>query len=239
MTETRVALVSGGNRGIGLEIARQLARAGIIVAIGSRNAAEGQIAADHLKSEGLEPVVVPLDVTRDDSVTAAIDQLDDLFGRCDILVNNSGILLDRVPGESQINVPDVLIEDVRRTLEVNTIGALRLIQAVLPVMQRHHYGRIVNMSSGLGQLSGMGGGSPAYRMSKAALNVITLTLAAELGDGPIKVNSASPGWVRTEMGGPNAERTVEEGADTPVWLALLEADGPTGGFFEDRKPIAW
>ncbi|MEM9030612.1 MAG: SDR family NAD(P)-dependent oxidoreductase, partial [Pseudomonadota bacterium] len=157
----------------------------------------------------------------------------------DVLVNNAGILLDRQPGEDWVSVADVPIDDVRKSLEVNTIGALRMIQAVLPLMRSEGYGRIVNMSSGLGQMASIGVGSPGYRMSKAALNVLTLTLAAELGDGPIKVNSASPGWVQTEMGGENATRTVEEGADTPVWLATLPDDGPTGGFFEDRKRIPW
>lgn len=239
MTVTRVALVSGGNRGIGLEIARQLARQGLIVAIGARNPAEGQLAAEHLQNEGLEPAIVALDVTSSESVREAAAQLAELFGRCDVLVNNAGVLLDGKPGEGSIAVADVNIQDVEQTLAVNTIGPLRLIQAVLPMMQAENYGRIVNMSSGLGQLSTMGAGMPAYRMSKAALNALTITLAAELGNGPIKVNSASPGWVQTEMGGSNATRTVEEGADTPVWLATLPDDGPTGGFFHDRKSIPW
>lgn len=239
MAATRVALISGGNRGIGLEIARQLARQGLIVAIGARNLAEGQLAAEHLQNEGLEPAVVSLDVASGESVNEAAAQVGELFGRCDVLVNNAGILVDGRPGGDAIGPSEVPVEDFTRTLDVNTLGPLRLIQAVLPMMKAQNYGRIVNMSSGLGQISAMGGGMPAYRMSKAALNVLTITLAAELGDGPIKVNSASPGWVQTEMGGPTATRTVEEGADTPVWLATLPDDGPTGGFFHDRKPIAW
>lgn len=239
MSGTKVALISGGNRGIGLEIARQLARQGLMVAIGARNAAEGQIAADDLRAEGLDPVVLALDVTDQASVMRTVNSLRELFGRCDVLVNNAGILLDRTPGEGFTATADTAIADVHRTFEVNTIGPLRLIQAVLPLMSEQGYGRIVNMSSGLGQLANMGGGSVAYRMSKAALNALTRTLAAELGEGPIKVNAVAPGWVRTEMGGPSAVKTVEEGADTPVWLATVPEDGPTGGFFEDRKPIAW
>ncbi len=239
MSTSRIALVTGGNRGIGLEIARALGHRGLLVAIGARNSAEGQLAADHLRSQGLDPVVVALDVTDEMSVRASVAQVQDLFGRCDVLVNNAGVLLDRRPGETWTATADIAISDVWRTLDVNTVGALRMIQAVLPLMQANNYGRIVNMSSGLGQLSTMGHGSPAYRMSKTALNALTRTLAAELGDGPIKVNAASPGWVRTEMGGPQATSTVEEGADTAVWLATLPEDGPTGGFFQDRQPFPW
>ena len=125
------------------------------------------------------------------------------------------------------------------TFSTNVIGPLALTQAAIPIMRRQGYGRIVNLSSGLGQLSDMGGSYAGYRMSKAALNALTRTVAAELGDAPIKINAMCPGWVRTEMGGPDAHRSVEEGAQTAVWLATLGADGPSGGFFRDREPIAW
>ncbi|MCB1521864.1 MAG: SDR family oxidoreductase [Hyphomicrobiaceae bacterium] len=234
MSETRVALVTGANRGIGLEIVRQLARNGIIAAIGSRDPAKGQAAADSLLAEGLEVPVVVVDVADDASCRAAVAELDRMVGRIDILVNNAGIMDDG--NESILTVsPDVL----RRTFDVNTIGALTLTQAVVPVMQRNGYGRIVNMSSMLGQLDDMQGGRPAYRMSKTAMNALTRVAAAELAALNIKVNAMSPGWVRTEMGGPDAPRPVEKGAETAVWLAMLGDDGPTGGFFEDMKPIAW
>jgi NAD(P)-dependent dehydrogenase (short-subunit alcohol dehydrogenase family) len=128
---------------------------------------------------------------------------------------------------------------VLETFKTNTLGPLQLIQAVVPHMKARGYGRIVNLSSGAGQLADMGGGFPAYRMSKAALNALTRIAAAELGPGDIKINAMCPGWVKTAMGGPGATRSVEKGAETAVWLATLPADGPTGGFFRDRKPIPW
>ena len=158
----------------------------------------------------------------------------DRFGRIDVLVNNAGIALDgsRSPVSSVLEVsPEV----VARTLDANTLGPLRLIQAVVPAMRARGYGRIVNVSSGLGQISGMGGSWPGYRMSKAALNALTRIVAAEVGSANIKVNAVSPGWVRTDMGGKDAPRSVAQGADTIVWLATLPDDGPSGLFFEDPQ----
>lgn len=238
MSDTRVALVSGGNRGIGLEIVRQLCREGIMTVLGARSLAAAQEAADTLASEGLEPAPVELDVTESDSVKAAVEHTIHLFGRLDILVNNAGVLLDPAIDDGG-SVAEVPIDLVQTTLDTNTVGALRMMQAVLPIMQDAGYGRIVNMSSGLGQLADMGPGRVAYRMSKTALNAITRTAASETSAGDIKINAMCPGWVRTDMGGPNATRSVEEGADTAVWLALVPDDGPNGGFFRDRKPIVW
>jgi NAD(P)-dependent dehydrogenase (short-subunit alcohol dehydrogenase family) len=239
MAETRTALVTGGNRGIGLEIAQQLARQGILTAIGSRDFAKGEAAAAQLIAEGLEPVVVELDVRSGESVHAAVDKTKHLFGRIDILVNNAGILLERGRDGTAGNVIEVSIDKVFENFEVNTVGPLRMIQAVLPGMLEAGYGRIVNLSSGLGQLSEMSGGHTAYRLSKVALNGLTRTAAADIGQGNIKVNTMCPGWVRTDMGGEDATRSVSEGAETAVWLATLSEDGPTGGFFRDKKPIAW
>ena len=238
MTETRVALVTGANRGIGLEIVRQLARLGMMAVIGSRSLEKGKAAAEPLASEGLIAPVVALDVTDDASVRAAVAEVMGMFGRVDVLVNNAAVLLDG-PGSPVSNVASVPIEMVRATHETNTLGPLRTIQAVLPIMRDQRYGRIVNVSSEAGQLTGMGAAYPAYRMSKVALNALTRTAAAECGDLPIKVNAMSPGWVRTGMGGPDAPRPVEQGAETAVWLAMLPDDGPTGGFFRDKKPIPW
>jgi NAD(P)-dependent dehydrogenase (short-subunit alcohol dehydrogenase family) len=237
MAETRVALVSGANRGIGLETVRQLSRLGLIAVIGSRDLAKGQAAAEALKAEGFEVAVVVLDVADPTTIPAAVGEVERLFGRLDVLVNNAGIVLDGP--SSGASVASVDPEVVRRTFETNVMGPIRLIQAASPLMREQGYGRIVNLSSGLGQLADMSGGYPAYRLSKAALNAVTRTAANELQAAGIKVNSACPGWVRTDMGGPDAERTVEQGADTPVWLATLPDDGPTGGFFRDRRPIPW
>jgi NAD(P)-dependent dehydrogenase (short-subunit alcohol dehydrogenase family) len=238
MADTRIALVTGANRGIGLEIVKQLSRVGLMAVLGSRNVAKGREAAAKLASEGLEPPVVALDVTDEGSIRAALDEVMSLFGRIDVLVNNAGILREgQTPDVSKVLAlsPSLALE----TCGTNTLGPLRMIQAVVPVMLKGGYGRVVNLSSGAGQLAEMGGGFPAYRMSKAALNALTRITAAELGPAPIKVNAMCPGWVRTDLGGPNATRSVEQGAETAVWLATLPEAGPTGGFFRDKAPIAW
>ncbi len=238
MAVTRTALVSGANRGIGFEVVRQLARLGILAVIGARDTKDGLAAAEKLKPEGLDIPVVALDVDREDSAPEAVAEVKRLYGRLDILVNNAAILID-APGGFKASLFELTPDTVRRTMETNLLGPIRLIQAAAPLMREQEYGRIVNISSGAGQLSDMGSGYPAYRMSKAALNALTRIAAAELGGGNIKVNSMCPGWVRTDMGGPTADRSPEEGADTAVWLATLSDNGPTGGFFRDRKPIAW
>ncbi len=238
MAETRIAVVTGANRGIGLEIVRQLAHQGLIAVLGARDLEKGKAAAATLASEGLEPPVVALDVRSPNSVRAAVAHVMDLFGRIDVLANNAAILKEGF-SPADASVLDASADVVLETFEVNTLGPLRLIQAVVPHMKTLGYGRIVNVSSGAGQLSDMGGGFPAYRMSKAALNALTRITAAEIGPGDIKINAMCPGWVRTDLGGPNATRTVDKGAETAVWLALLPADGPTGGFFRDMKPIPW
>jgi NAD(P)-dependent dehydrogenase (short-subunit alcohol dehydrogenase family) len=238
MAETRIALVTGANRGIGLEIVKQLSRTGIMAVLGARNLGKGREAAGKLASEGLEPPVVALDVRDPGSIRAAVDEVMSLFGRIDVLVNNAGILKEgQTPEESK--VLEVSAELVFETYDANTVGPLRMIQAVVPIMLKGGYGRVVNISSGAGQLSDMQAGYPAYRMSKSALNALTRITAAELGPTPIKVNAMCPGWVRTDMGGPNATRSVEQGAETAVWLATLPDTGPTGGFFRDKAPIAW
>ncbi|HET6322386.1 MAG TPA: SDR family oxidoreductase [Hyphomicrobium sp.] len=238
MAETRIALVTGANRGIGLEILKQLSRAGLMAVLCSRDVEKGREAAAKLASEGLEPPVVALDVTDGASIKAAVQEIVGLFGRIDVLVNNAGILREGVTAE-EASVLDVSPELAMETYATNTIGPLRLIQAVVPIMRQADYGRIVNISSGAGQLAEMGAGYPAYRMSKAALNALTRITAAELGPAPIKVNAMCPGWVRTDMGGPNATRSVEQGAETAVWLATLPDTGPTGGYFRDKAPIPW
>ena len=236
MTVQRVAVVTGANRGIGLEICRQLGRRqDLRVVLTARNDAKGKAAARQLREEGIDVDFHRLDVTSEADIRMLADWLAATYERCDILVNNAGIAAD--PRGSR--VLDLKVATYRATLETNTLGPLMLCKALAPLMKNNRYGRIVNVSSGQGQLSDMGVGTPAYRVSKAALNALTCVLAAELKGSGILVNSMCPGWVRTDMGGLGATRTVQQGADTAVWLATLQDDGPNGGFFRDRKPIAW
>jgi NAD(P)-dependent dehydrogenase (short-subunit alcohol dehydrogenase family) len=231
----RIALVSGGNRGIGYEICRQLAKHGLFVVLAARDAAKGKAAVKALHQEGFELEFHRLDVTSCRSIRACVAAVAERRGRIDVLVNNAGILAD-LRGSRFL---DSKLETYRDTLEANLFGPLQLAQAVIPVMKAHRYGRIVNLSSGLGQLSEMGAGTPAYRISKTALNALTRILSAEFKDNNILVNAMCPGWTRTGMGGESAPRTPEQAADTALWLATLPDDGPSGGFFRDRKAIAW
>jgi NAD(P)-dependent dehydrogenase (short-subunit alcohol dehydrogenase family) len=231
----QVAVVTGANRGIGFEICRQLAQRGIIVVLTSRDAAKGTTAFKELCDAGLPVTFCRLDVTSARSIAALAAFVTAEFGRVDILINNAGIMID--PHGSRLL--DSKLETYRDTLETNVLAPLALTQALLPLMKKQNFGRIVNVSSSLGQLSDMGTGTPAYRISKAALNALTRIVAAETRASNILVNSMSPGWVNTEMGGPNAPRSVAQGADTAVWLATLPDGGPTGGFFYDRKSMSW
>lgn len=235
----KTAVVTGANRGLGLETCRQLAGLGLTVILTSRDAQKGEAAAAGLRKAGAEVRFHPLDVTDPQSIRRLADFVETEFGRLDMLVNNAGVFLDPVdsPEPDAASVFRADLDIVRRSMETNVYGPLLLCQALVPLMRG--YGRIVNVSSGMGQLTEMNGGCPGYRFSKVALNALTRILADELQHTRIKVNSLCPGWVRTDMGGPNADRPVEEGADTIVWLATLPDDGPSGGFFRDRKPIPW
>ena len=235
MGSRKIAIVTGGNRGIGREIARQLAKQDIIVVIGVRDAEAGDRTAAELKGEGVAIHSQLLDVNDTKSVRRFVENVEKSYGAPGILVNNAGVY----PEKTDAKLVDTKTSVWRETFETNLFGAVRMCREVVPFMKKLRQGRIVNMSSGLGQLHQMGEGSPAYRVSKAALNALTRTLAAEVAGSGILVNSMSPGWVRTSMGGDEAPRTVEEGADTAVWLATLPSNGPTGQFFRDRKPIPW
>lgn len=233
----RVAVVTGGNRGIGFETCRQLAKQNIKVILTSRDEAKGKAAAEKLQAEGLDVSNYQLDVTDAESVKRLAQSIEDNFGRLDILVNNAGVLQDYA--ESDGSIFNLKISTLQNTLETNTFGPLLLCQALIPLMKEHNYGRVVNVSSGAGQLHDMNTGYPSYRISKTALNAVTRIVANELEGTNILVNAVCPGWVQTDMGGQNAPKTPEQGADTIVWLATLPDDGPTSGFFRDRKPIDW
>lgn len=234
--DKRVAVVTGGNRGIGLEICRQLARAaGLRVVLTARSREKGQAAVEVLAKDNLSVDFFPLDVSN----AAGIHQfgifMEKEYGRCDVLVNNAGIF----PDSGKISVLETDVQILRAAMETNVYGPFLLCQRLIPLMRKNGYGRIVNLSSELGQLSEMNGGFPGYRISKTALNALTRFFADEVQRDNILINSMTPGWVKTDMGGPNATRTVEQGADTALWLATLPDDGPRGGFFRDRTPMAW
>jgi NAD(P)-dependent dehydrogenase (short-subunit alcohol dehydrogenase family) len=222
----RVALVTGANRGIGLEVCRQLAERGYVVVLGSRELEKGEQAARELRGDVR---AIQLDVADPASVRAAAAALD----RLDAVVNNAAILYDTW----QRGV-DADLDEVREAFETNVLGAWRVVQATLPLLRRSRAGRIVNVSSGAGALTDMGGGTPAYRTSKAALNALTRVLAAELRGDRILVNAVCPGWVATDMGGAGG-RPVRDGAAGIVWAVELPDDGPTSGFFRDGHPIDW
>lgn len=231
----RIAVVTGGNKGIGFEICRQLARRGVNVVLTARDEGRGLAATERLQSQGLNVIFHPLDVTDAAAVRRLARYLDTTHGRCDVLVNNAGIALDKY----SMSVLDTPVQMFRGTFETNVYGPLMLCQALVPLMMRQRYGRVVNLSSGMGQLEDMEDGSAAYRMSKTALNALTRMVAAATAKQGILVNALCPGWVRTDMGGRGAARGVEKGAETATWLATLPAGGPSGGLFRDKKAIAW
>jgi NAD(P)-dependent dehydrogenase (short-subunit alcohol dehydrogenase family) len=229
-----VALVTGANRGIGLEVVRQLAMRGFTTILCARDARKGEAAAGSLQQSGLKVIPIQLDVTEQKSVDAARHLVEERFGKLDVLVNNAAILYDSWQRAENAN-----LKTVREAFETNTIGVWRMCHAFIPLLRESRHARIVNVSSESGSLTVMGRGTPAYSVSKAALNALTRMLADELRSSHILVNSVCPGWVATEMGGPDAPRTVEEGAASVVWAATLPDDGPTGGFYRDGKPLAW
>jgi NAD(P)-dependent dehydrogenase (short-subunit alcohol dehydrogenase family) len=200
------------------------------VILTARGEQAGMEAAERLRAEGLRVRFERLDVAN----AASVEECASRVGAVDVLVNNAGILLDE--GRGTLDMSD---EVLRETLEVNLLGALRTARAFLPGMIDRGYGRIVNVSSGAGQITDTSGYAPAYSISKAALNMFTRKLAVTTPGSDIKINAMCPGWVRTDMGGAGASRSPEEATDTLVWLATLPADGPTNGFFRDRKPIPW
>jgi NAD(P)-dependent dehydrogenase (short-subunit alcohol dehydrogenase family) len=234
MGEGKIAIVTGANRGLGFEICRQLGRNQFEVLLTSRNVMKGRQACELLQKENLNVHFLELDVSSQASIEKFAVIVTKDYGRADVLINNAGIMPDR-----NVGIVNISAAVVRDTFETNVMGPLILIQSILPLMYKNNYGRIVNMSSELGSLNQMGAGYPAYRISKTGLNALTRIFAGELHGTNILVNSMSPGWVKTDMGGAGAPRTVEEGADTAVWLAMLPDESPSGGFYRDRVPIEW
>jgi len=229
MRPSPIALVTGANRGIGLEVCRQLAQSQMRVFLGARDPPKGVAAARLMAQGGLDVQAVALDVTD----AASIQALRDRVSAVDVLVNNAGVDYDT--DQTALSAD---LTRVRRTFETNLFGAWMMAQAFAPGMRDRRWGRIVNVGSGAGSLTGMGRGTPGYSASKAALNALTRLLAAELAGTGVLVNSVCPGWVATDMGG-RGGRLVQDGAASVVWAATLPNDGPTGGFFRDGRPLPW
>jgi NAD(P)-dependent dehydrogenase (short-subunit alcohol dehydrogenase family) len=237
-----IALVTGANKGIGREISRQLAAKGVFVLMGARDRERGEKAVADLRAQGLGVEFIQIDVTSQPSVDEAAAEVERLHGRLDILVNNAGIALDWFPSS------ELTVEALQQTFETNVFGVFRVTKALLPLLKKSQHGRIVNISSALGSLTRNAQPNStlavrnillAYSSSKAALNMITVQFANELKSAGIKVNSANPGYTATDINQHRGPRTVEQGAATPVRLALLPDDGPTGGVFSDDGPDPW
>ncbi len=244
MSTARVALISGANKGIGFETARQLGKQGVIVFLGSRDLAKGQAAADQLKKEGIDARAVKFDVVNNSDVKAAAEKIEKEFGKLDILINNAGVMFEPIGGNNTSTVSDDVI---RKTFDTNFFAVISVTNALLPLLKQSDAGRIVNVSSILGSLTlHATEDSPiyevkalAYDASKAAQNAFTIHLAHELKGTKIKVNSAHPGWVKTDMGTDAAPMDIVDGAKTEVELATLGPNGPTGGFFHMGEAISW
>jgi len=245
---TKVALITGANRGLGLEIARQLGQSGVTTLVAARDAERGEKAAAELAADGLDAHAVVLDVESASSVEAAAEHVRDVYGRLDILVNNAGILPEATTPEA---TQPLDLELFRRTFDTNLFGAVAVTQSFLPLLRRSPAGRIVNVSTTMGSLADQSDPSspyyrlvvPAYQTSKAALNGLTIALAKTLADTPIKVNSVCPGWVKTDLGGPAnraaAPLHAADAARTAVTMASLPDDGPTGQFVDRNGTVPW
>jgi len=229
----RVALVTGANRGLGLETSRQLLARGLRVVMTGRDESATQSAL-HALGHAENAIALRMDVTEPASIEAARRTIEDRFGAVDVLVNNAAVLL--FEDGDVLSIP---ADGFRGTFETNLIGVIEACRVFVPPMAARGYGRVVNVSSGAGQLASMSTYAPAYSISKAALNAFTRILAETYRGQGVLANAVDPGWVRTDMGGPSAPRSVRQGVETTIWLATLAADGPTGGFFRDRRKIAW
>ncbi|MFB9757573.1 SDR family oxidoreductase [Ectobacillus funiculus] len=232
--EKQVALVTGGNRGIGYELVKQLALKGFKVILTSRNPENGHEAAQKLKQSDLDVSFVVMDVDNQESIHQAAIIVNDRYGRVDVLINNAGVYLDE--NEKLLNMRPSILEG---TMGTNFFGAYHVIRSFIPLMEKQGYGRIINISSEYGAMSEMSyQGVGAYKLSKLALNGLTRLVAAEI-NGDIKINAVDPGWVSSDMGGPSAPRTPKQAAESILWLATIGPEGPNGEFFRDGKRIDW
>ncbi len=240
----KVALITGGNKGIGLETGRQLGKLGVTILIGARDLAKGEAAVAELKKDGVDARAVKIDVLNAADYAAVAKAIEKDFGKLDILINNAGIMLDARTGNETSTTSQKLL---RETFDTNLFAVVELTQVLLPLIKKSEAGRIVNLSSILGSLTLHSDPKSfiydaktfAYDTSKVALNSFTVHLAHELKGTKIKVNSAHPGWVKTDMGGEGAMLEIEDGAKTSVELATLGEDGPNGGFFHMGQPLPW
>ena len=244
----KVAFITGGNRGLGFQTALDLKNENVKVVIGSRDSAQGQQAVEKLRAAGVDADFIPFDITKSSDHKAAYDYFNSKYGRLDILVNNAGVAGGTFPGEGpEHRASDVPLDLLRRVFETNFFSTVALTQTLLPLIKKSSAGRIVNLSSILGSLTlHANPKSPiydaksfAYDASKTALNAFTIHLAYELRNTNIKVNSAHPGWVKTDMGGEQAPMELADGAKTSVGLATLPDDGPSGGYFHLDKALPW
>jgi NAD(P)-dependent dehydrogenase (short-subunit alcohol dehydrogenase family) len=232
-TKKKIALVTGANRGLGFETCKQLSQLGVTVLLTSRDPIKGEVAAKQLIDKGLDVIFYQLDVSDRSNIKDIFTKIENQFGRLDILINNAAILYDK--DQSTMNAD---LELVTKALTTNLFGPWLLCQAFVPLMEKNGYGRIVNVSSGAASMHYMEGGTPAYGISKVALNALTRKLASELGRKNVLVNSVDPGWVATDMGG-HGGRPIEDGCRGIVWAATLPNNGPSGGFFHDGEPELW
>lgn len=231
--DKKIALVTGSNRGIGKEIVKQLADMGHDVYLTARDEMKTIMIFEELKNKYPNILFQQLDVTNARSVEKCRKSVEKECGRLDILINNAGIM------DKEGSALETDMKTIEEVIKTNTIGAMRMCQAFVPLMKKHNYGRIVNMSSKLGRLSTMETGNPGYRVSKAGLNAITRIIAEEVKDNNILVNAMCPGWTKTEMGGNKAPRSVKKAAETAIWLATMRDGGGSGNFYHDKKKIAW
>jgi NAD(P)-dependent dehydrogenase (short-subunit alcohol dehydrogenase family) len=244
MSMQKIVLLTGGNKGIGLETARQLAQKGMTVLIGARDAAKGEAAAVKLRKENLDARSLEIDVANSESIRKAAARVERDFGHLDILVNNAGVMLD----DRDKKVSEQSMETWRHTFDTNLFGLIETTKTFLPLLRRSEAGRIVNLSSILGSITlhatpgspiYEGKGTPAYNVSKSAVNAYTVQLAHELKDSKIKVSAVHPGWVKTEMGGEGATMEIEDGAKTSVTMATIGESGPSGTFVHMGETLPW